>query len=318
MTGSFGEHATADEVLGQRDLSALRVLITGASSGLGLESARALAARGASVMLTVRDAGKAKAALEDVRAKAAPSATVEICELDLASFKSICALSGRLIAEARNFNVIMANAGVMACPQGQTADGFELQFGTNHLGHFLFVNRLVPLLVRNAPARVVVLSSGAHRRGNVDLGDPNFVCTPYDRWVAYGRSKTANALYAVALDKRLRDRGIRACAISPGAVGETALSRHLSQEDLERIRSATGRRPVFKTLTEGAATQLWATAVADADEIGGRYCESCSVAETITDPAATNGVLPYAVDAANAEALWTASEKFVGETFSWA
>ncbi|HTO40805.1 MAG TPA: SDR family NAD(P)-dependent oxidoreductase [Rhizomicrobium sp.] len=317
MPQQFGPHATIDEVLGATDLSARTILITGAASGLGLESARAFAKRGARLMLTVRDAPKAAAAIDSVKALAPDPAAIEVSELDLAAFSSIRAATTSWLDEGRRFNILMANAGVMACPEGRTQDGFETQFGTNHLGHFLLVNRLVPTLIAAAPSRVVILSSGAHRRGEVSLDDPNFAHTPYSPWLAYGRSKTANALFAVALDARLKDKGVRACSISPGAVSETNLSRHMTPQDMERLRKSPGRRPVFKTLAEGAATQVWAAAIAQAETIGGRYCENCAVADTITDPVETNGVMAFATDPARAEALWAASEGFVGERFAW-
>jgi len=316
MTDADGAHTTIDEVLANTDLSAQTILITGAASGLGLKSAQAFAQRGARLVLTVRNAQKAADAFASVRSLAPNPNTIELFELDLAAFASIRKFTTQLLDQKRHFTTLMANAGVMACPEARTEDGFELQFGTNHLGHFLLVNRLVPALLTNTPARVVVLSSGAHRRGEVSLDDPNFERTPYAPWVAYGRSKTANALFAVALDAKLKGRGIRACSISPGAVGETNLSRHMTAEDLERLRSAPGRRPVFKTLAEGAATQAWAT-IAPAETIGSHYLENCAVADIISDPNQTNGVMAFAQDPEKAQSLWAASEGFVGETFNW-
>lgn len=312
---NFGVHTTSEEVLRGADLASRHVLVTGAASGLGLETARALAAHGAHVTMAVRDRSKADAALESVRAAAAAPAAIDLSEIDLGSLASIRAQTAQWLEEKKRFNVIVANAGVMACPPGRTQDGFEMQFGINHLGHFLLVNRLMPLLIANAPARIVFVTSGAHRRADVDLDDPDFARTPYDPWVAYGRSKTANALMAVAFDARFRDRNVRACAASPGAVLETKLTRHLSRETLGRMASGSGRRPTLKTLAEGAATQVWAAVVADADTIGGRYCENCGIAQTVNDPVLTDGVLPYAVDPIRADALWALSEKLVGESF---
>lgn len=313
---NFGVHTTSEEVLRGADLASRHVLVTGAASGLGLETARALAAHGAHVTMAVRDGSKAGAALESVRAAAVAPAAIDLCEIDLGSLASIRAQTAQWLEEKKRFNVIVANAGVMACPPGRTQDGFEMQFGINHLGHFLLVNRLMPLLIANAPARIVFVTSGAHRRADVDLDDPDFARTPYDPWVAYGRSKTANALMAVAFDARFRDRNVRTCAASPGAVLETKLTRHLSRETLARMASGSGRRPTLKTLAEGAATQIWAAAVADADTIGGRYCENCGIAQIVNDPILTDGVLPYAVDPIRADALWALSESLVGETFS--
>jgi NAD(P)-dependent dehydrogenase (short-subunit alcohol dehydrogenase family) len=199
--------------------------------------------------------------------------------------------------------VIIANAGVMACPKGTTADGFETQFGTNHLGHFVFVNRIVPLL--RSPGRIVNLSSAGHRFADVDLEDPNFERTQYQPFVAYGRSKTANILYSVALDRRLKDRGIRAAAVHPGGI-QTELGRHLTPELIAQIMPpSSGGQPSFrfKTIPQGSATSVWTAVVAPAEHIGGRYCEDCHVAELTDDPA-------------RAEALWAKSEAMVRERFA--
>jgi NAD(P)-dependent dehydrogenase (short-subunit alcohol dehydrogenase family) len=315
---AYGWGTTTDELLEGRDLSGQRVLVTGGSAGLGAETARVLAAHGANVVVAVRDLVKAERALAPARADAAPNATIEMCELDLASLNSVRKCADELVAEGKPLNVLIANAGVMACPQGTTVDGFETQFGTNHLGHFVFVNKLVPLLVAGAPSRIVNLSSWGHHMSDVDLDDPGFERTPYDPWTAYGRAKTANVLFAVALDRRLRDRGVRACAVHPGGI-QTELGRHLTPEVMERFRSRFPNRPSertgFKSIPQGAATSVWAAVVADADSIGGRYCEDCNVAEVIDDQL-SQGVMPYAVDPAGADALWTRSEELVGERFA--
>jgi NAD(P)-dependent dehydrogenase (short-subunit alcohol dehydrogenase family) len=315
---AYGWGTTTDELLEGRDLSGQRVLVTGGSAGLGAETARVLAAHGANVVVAVRDLVKAERALAPARADAAPNATIEMCELDLASLNSVRKCADQLVAEGKPLNVLIANAGVMACPQGTTVDGFETQFGTNHLGHFVFVNKLVPLLVAGAPSRIVNLSSWGHHMSDVDLDDPGFERTPYDPWTAYGRAKTANVLFAVALDRRLRDRGVRACAVHPGGI-QTELGRHLTPEVMERFRSRFPNRPSertgFKSIPQGAATSVWAAVVADADSIGGRYCEDCNVAEVIDDQL-SQGVMPYAVDPAGADALWTRSEELVGERFA--
>jgi NAD(P)-dependent dehydrogenase (short-subunit alcohol dehydrogenase family) len=312
---AFGFETTTDELLEGRDLSGQRILITGASAGLGLETARALAAHGATVVMAVRDLAKGERAAEIVRAGAAPGAGVELCQLNLASLASVRACADRLIAEGKPLHVLIANAGVMACPQGTTEDGFETQFGTNHLGHFVFVNRLVPLLLAGAPSRIVALSSRGHHFSDVDLDDPGFEHTPYDSWTAYGRAKTANILFAVALDKRLRDRGVRACAVHPGSI-RTELGRHLTPESMAAL---TSRRPAsaftFKSIPQGAATSVWTAIVADAANIGGRYCEDCHVAEPTDDEPAESGVRRYAIDPARADALWARSEELVGERF---
>jgi len=312
---TFSRETTTNELLEGVSLSGRRVLITGGSAGLGAETARALAAAGAHVVVTARDAAKGERAAAAARAGAAPGARVEVAELDLESLASVRACADRLLGEGRPLHALIANAGVMAAPQGRTRDGFETQFGTNHLGHFVLVNRLVPLLVRGAPARVVVLSSSGHRFADVDLEDPGFTRTPYDPWLAYGRSKTANVLFAVALDRRLAPRGVRACAVHPGGI-RTELSRHLTEQTLQELVSRMARGGVkMKSVEQGAATSVWAAFIADAAEIGGRYCEDCSVAKLTQDAQTSAGVRAYALDPARAEALWRRSEEWVGERF---
>ena len=210
----------------------------------------------------------------------------------------------------------------MRTPFGRTADGFETQFGTNHLGHFVLVNRVASLIAPGG--RLVNVSSAGHRYSDVDLDDPNFERTPYDPIIAYGRSKTANILFAVEFDRRHRARGVRATALHPGGI-MTELGRHLQPGELEatveRINAqhaAEGRPPFqVKTVPQGAATSVWAAFVAPAEEVGGRYCEDCQLSQ-VTDglisPAST-GVRPYAVDPEHAKMLWAKSEELVGERF---
>ena len=306
----FGAQSTTDDVLDDIDLTGRRVLVTGASAGLGVETVRALAARGADIVASARDVAKAETNLS---AAGVDAARVEIREADLASLASVRAFTDGVAAAHDGLDLLIANAGVMACPQGVTADGFETQFGTNHLGHFVLVNRLVPLLAEGG--RIVNLSSAGHRFGGVDLDDPNFESTPYDPWLAYGRSKTANVLFAVELDRRLRDRGVRATAIHPGGI-MTELGRHLTEETLESLqRARAGRRMEFKSIPQGAATSVWAGVVADPAAIGGRYCEDCAVSPVIDDQLTMPGVMAYAVDPERARELWARSEELVGETF---
>ena len=233
MAKVFGSESTADEVLEGVNLSGKRVLVTGVSAGLGVETARSLVAHGATVVGTARDLSKAKRALAE-----AGNPSVELVEADLASLASVRKAAGELLAKGKPFDVIIANAGVMACPQGKTADGFETQFGTNHLGHFVLVNKLVPLL--HPGSRVVTLSSAGHQICDVDIEDPNFERTPYAPFTAYGRSKTANILYAVALDNRLKGRGIRATSVHPGGI-QTELGRHMTPELVEQMMARINR-----------------------------------------------------------------------------
>jgi NAD(P)-dependent dehydrogenase (short-subunit alcohol dehydrogenase family) len=325
MANVFGAASTTDEVLSGVKLQGKRILVTGVSAGIGVETARSLAAHGADVVGAVRDLPKAEVAAAQVRREAAANgATFELIELDLANLKSVRACADKLIAEADPFDLVIANAGVMATPFEHTADGFERQFGTNHLGHFVLVNRIASLL--RPGARLVNLSSAGHRFSKVDLEDPNFGRTAYEPFVAYGRSKTANILFAVAFDQRHRGRGIRATAVHPGVI-QTELTRYMDPAHLEGLREQInkqlveeGRGPlVWKTIPQGAATSVWAGVVASADEIGGKYCENCHVSEVVPDEVVFNpiseGVRGYALDSANAAALWKKSEEMVGESF---
>jgi len=324
-TTSFGATSTADDVLSGVNLKGKRIFVTGVSAGLGVETARSLAAHGAQVIGAARDLNKAKAATEQVRKDAsANGGGFELVELDLANLKSVRACADGLLAKGEAFDVVIANAGVMATPFGHTADGFETQFGTNHLGHFVLVNRIAPL-IRDG-GRLINLSSAGHRYSNVDLEDPNFERTPYEPFVAYGRSKTANILFAVAFDKRHRDRSVRAAAVHPGGI-RTELGRYAEPgriekviEEINRQLAAQGKGPFqWKSIPQGAATSVWAGVVASADEIGGRYCENCHVGKTVPDDvtitAWSEGVRGYALDEKNAEALWKKSEEMVGESF---
>lgn len=320
MNTSFGAASTTDDVLQGVDLSGKRVLVTGASAGLGVETARALAAHGAQVVGAARDLDKARGATEQVRAQAAHGGSLELVQLDLADLKSVRACAEALVADGRPFDLIIANAGVMAPPFGLTANGFETQFGTNHLGHFVLVNRLVPLL--KPGARVVVLSSAGHRFSDVNLDDPNFERTEYTPFGAYGRSKTANVLFAVEFDRRHKANGVRAAAVHPGGI-QTELARYMTPEVTQQMidqinASRVEGAPVFqwKTIPQGAATSVWAGAVASAEAVGGRYCEDCHLAEIVDgDELMRGGVRPYAVDPDHAKALWTKSEEMVGERF---
>jgi NAD(P)-dependent dehydrogenase (short-subunit alcohol dehydrogenase family) len=320
MTKAFGATSTTDDVLEGVSLSGRRVLVTGVSAGLGVETARALAAHGAEVVGAARDLAKAEAATKRVRADAASGGALELIELDLASLASVRACADGLIADGRMFDLVIANAGVMACPFGKTADGFETQFATNHLGHFVLVNRIASLM--KPGSRLVNLSSAGHRYSDVDLDDPSFERMAYDPWIAYGRSKTANVLFAVEFDRRHKASGVAATAVHPGGI-QTELSRHLTREAMQALidrinaaNRASGEPEFrFKTIPQGAATSVWAGAVATADEVGGRYCEDCHVAEIVPDPASRKGVKPYALDSERAKALWAKSEQMVAERF---
>src|ERR1700721_1153114 len=286
---SFEATSTTDEVLSGVNLKGKRILVTGASAGLGVETARSLAAHGAQVVGAARDLNKAKARTEQVQKDAAANGgSFELVELDLANLKSVRHCADHLLAKGEPFDVVIANAGVMATPFGRTADGFETQFGTNHLGHFVLVNRIASLI--RAGGRLINLSSAGHRFSNVDLEDPNFERTPYEPFVAYGRSKTANILFAVAFDRRHRARGVRAAAVHPGAI-QTELGRHMDHSRLQAMidqmnqqLAAEGKGPFqWKTIPQGAATSVWTGVVASADAIGGRYCANVPVGKLHPD-----------------------------------
>lgn len=316
----FDWNSTTDEVLAGLDLRGKRVLITGVSAGLGIETARALATRGAEVVGTARDLNKAYAATADVRTALHEVGSFEIIEMDLASLASIRHRAHVLVAAKKPFDLVIANAGVMATPFGRTVDGFEMQFGTNHLGHFLFVNRIAPLMAPGA--RLVSLASSSHRIAAVDLVDPNFEYKPYSEGLAYSQSKTANVLFAVEFDRRHKARGVRATAVHPGTI-PTELGRHADPvatqkriDELNTMLAAEGKTIIrWKTIPQGAATSVWAGVVASAEEVGGRYCENCHVVEPSTDGSFVDGASPHAFDPETAKALWTKSEELVGEQF---
>lgn len=312
---TFGWASTTDEVLEGVDLTGKRALVTGVSAGLGVETARTLAAHGAAVIGAARDLDKAREATRAIRE--AYGEQLELIGLDLASLARVRAAADALLADGRPLDLVITNAGVMATPFGRTVDGFETQLGTNHLGHFVLVNRIASLMP--AGGRLVVLSSIGHQFGDIDLEDPNFERKPYDSFAAYGAAKTANALFAVEFDRRHKARGVRATAVHPGGI-ITELARHMTEQSIQRMMALTrpqaGETPAgrgFKTVPQGAATTVWA-ATAPADLVGGRYCEDCRVAE-LAETATTSGVRSYALDPERAKAAWAVSEALVGERF---
>lgn len=317
----FGFESTADDVLADKDLSGRTALITGGYSGLGRETARAMAAKGAHVILSGRDETKLAEAAAQIAEET--GAKVDTFACDLASLDSVRKAAAEANERFDKIDLLINNAGVMACDQAQTADGFEMQFGTNHLGHFVLTNHLVPLLEKGEDARIVNLSSRGHHIAPVDFDDPNFESRDYDKWVSYGQSKTANVLFAVGLENRLADKGIHAYSLHPGGI-MTNLSRHMSQQDMadlmERIRKnaeAAGQTPEpFKTIPQGAATTCWAATADELQGAGGLYCENCHVADQ-DDESPSGGVRSYAIDPDNAERLWSISEEMVGETFAY-
>jgi NAD(P)-dependent dehydrogenase (short-subunit alcohol dehydrogenase family) len=288
-----GPETTTDEVLAGVDLHGKVVVVTGVSAGLGVETARALRSAGADVVGTARDPDKARAALAHVPG-------VNVVELDLADLESVAVAAQEIVDRRPRIDVLINNAGVMACPLGRTAQGFELQLGTNHLGHFAFTHALLPLL--NNGSRIVNLSSRGHLRSPMRWDDPHFRDeSTYEKWTAYGQSKTANVLFTVELEKRLSPQGIHAFAVHPGVI-MTELSRHLTEDDSSAVMSRL-TNIVFKDIPQGAATEVWAATSPLLAGRGGLYLEDCGVAD-VTPGDGSAGYAPYAMDPAEAARLW--------------
>jgi NAD(P)-dependent dehydrogenase (short-subunit alcohol dehydrogenase family) len=309
---AFGFDSTTEDVLDGVDLTGRVVVITGASTGIGLETARALAAVGAEIVLAGRNAEKHAAAMATIRA-AVPEAELSHVELDLRSLDSARA-AGRAIAAAHpRIDLLINNAGVMYTPFERTADGFELQFGINHLGHFVFTNHVLEAVLAASPARIINLSSGGHQSSDIVWDDPNCNARPYDKFAAYGQAKTANILFSVELDRRLAGRGVHAYAVHPGMI-VTELGRYMTREDMALLRerisatgAATGAPMTYKSIPQGAATTVWAATAPELVDHGGTYLADCAVCETHA---------PWARDGASAKRLWALSESLVGETFT--
>ena len=317
----FGFSSTADEVLEGKDLSGRTALITGGYSGLGKETARAMAAKGAHIILSGRDAGKLDDAAREIAD--ATGAKVETLVCDLASLESVRVAAKEANERFDKIDLLINNAGVMAPPLERTAEGFELQFGTNHVGHFLLTNLLMPLVEKGDRPRIVNLSSRGHHFDHVHFDDPNYEQRDYEKWAAYGQSKTANILFSVGLEQRLGDRGVHAYALHPGGI-QTNLGRHMTEEDMtwmmnriKKMAEKSGEEPQgFKTIPQGAATTCWVATTDELEGAGGVYCEDCHVANQ-DDEDTTGGVKSYAIDPENADRLWAMSEEMVGETFAY-
>jgi len=322
----YGSSTTTDEVLHGVDLTGRRFVVTGAASGLGRESARALAAHGASVTLLARSAERAAGAVSEVGALV-PGADLEPGVVDLADLASIRAFADSYLAGHDAIDVLINNAGVMACPFSHTADGFEMQFGTNHLGHFLLTALLAPAILSGNAPRVVTLSSAGHSRSDVDLADPNFETSEYSPWVAYGRAKTANALFARELARRGGPRGLLSFSVHPGGIF-TDLGRHLTEDLMNEMAEFARERAaahagaggpesgiVWKSVEAGAATQIWGATAAELADHNGAYLADCGLGVLGANPG-VNGFMPYLLDDDHAEALWVMSEKLVGTDFT--
>jgi NAD(P)-dependent dehydrogenase (short-subunit alcohol dehydrogenase family) len=307
----FGETSTVDDVLSGLDLCGKTFLITGASAGLGLEAARGLAAHGAGLILAARASDKFQSVAAALR-RQFPASAIDAVDIDLADLVSVRE-AGRIIASRhKRIDAQINNAGVMACPLQYTAQGYEWQFGVNHVGHFLLTQWLQPLLMAASPARVVVLSSGGHKYGGLDFDDLNFKRREYNKWLSYGQSKTANALFAVALSQHWGPR-VLANAVHPGAI-ITELGRHLQKEDIDFLMQQSPRagKLTYKQPAAGAATEVWAATTATLQGRGGLYLEDCGIADVASD-ASEKGYLPYALDPVAAERLWQISLDLVAD-----
>lgn len=312
---NFGAKTTADEVVEGIDLSNKTVVITGTSAGLGIETARVMAKAGATVLMAARDAQKNAQAIAAIRA-AVPTAKLQPIALDLSNLASVRKAAAEILAICPRIDILINNAGVMACPLARTADGFEMQFGTNHIGHFLLTCLLMPALKAAPAARIVNLSSGGHRISPVDFDDPNFEHRPYNNWLAYGQAKTANTLFSVGLSKRLQKFGITANAVHPGGI-QTELGRHLTADDLAMLAQWSDQGLEYKTPAQGAATSVWAAVAPELATVSGKYLEDCHIGVPDDTAMSLAGYAAHALDPQAAEQLWALSEKLVGQTFNF-
>ena len=309
LGSGFGAESTAREVLAGRGLDGMLAIVTGGYAGVGLETTRALAAAGATVIVPARTPDKARAALAGLE-------RIELEALDLADLKSVDAFAARFLSSKRALPLLLNNAGIMATPFERDARGFESQLATNHIGHFQLTLRLWPALVQARGARVVALTSAGHRRAGIDFADPHFEHREYDKWIAYGQSKTANALFALALDRRGEPHGVRAFSVHPGAI-VTDLMRHMSPEEQESTVTRFQQLAKMKNVEQGAATSLWCATSPQLSGMGGVYCENADIARAVpADYPGVDGVRPWATDPEAAEQLWTLSERWTGLRFA--
>ena len=316
ITSPFGAKSTAREVVAGHDLSGRVAIVTGAATGIGVETARALAEAGAEVIIAARKPELGEEVANQINEEVGMK-RVSFGMLDLSSLEAVRHFAHRW--GDRRLNLLINNAGVMACPLSRTVDGLEMQIGTNHFGHFLLSVLLAPNLVDGAEhsghrSRLVSLSSIGHRRSPVNFEDPNYLTRPYDKWEAYGQAKTANSLFAVGFDKRFRDKGVNANAVMPGGI-MTPLQRHLPIEEqraLGWIDEAGKPRDGFKTTEQGAATSVWAAVGDELEGVGGLYLEDCNQAVPWSKEQPWVGVMPHALDPEAAERLWALSVETTG------
>lgn len=312
IASPFGYRSTALEVVEGIDLAGKTALVTGGYSGLGTEVVRALAAADARVIVAARRPDKAAEDLAGVTGQ------VEIIALDLSDPTPIDAFASEVAARTNQLHIVIGNAAIMANPLTRDARGYESQFATNHLGHFQLIARLWPLLAASGSARVISVASIGHRLNGLSVEDPNFEHRPYDKWLAYGQAKSANALFALQLDKLAAAKGVRAFSVHPGGIA-TPLQRHLTMDEQKAMGwydEAGTLNPLFKTTAEGAATSVWCATSPLLDGMGGHYCEDCNIGAMAGDPPPrASGVWPHIRDEALAEALWAKSEELTGVAF---
>jgi len=313
---AFDASTTAEQVVGDMDLNGKVIVVTGASAGLGLETARVLAKAGALVVMAGRDADKNRRAADSIRAEA-PGAKIETEAFDLSELVSVRAAAARILKAHPKVDVLINNAGFVGGPLVYTAEGCEKHFAANHVGPFVLTNLLVPALKAAAPSRIVVLSSNGHRVPAFDFDDLRFEKRQYNHWTAYAQSKRANVLFAVALAKRLEPFGVTVNVLHPGVI-RTEVFRDVTPDEEKMVTdySETHGSPV-KSIPQGAATQVWAAVGPDLAGVTGRFLEDCQFAPLDDSPMSASGVLPEALDPASAERLWAMSEKIVGQRFAW-
>jgi NAD(P)-dependent dehydrogenase (short-subunit alcohol dehydrogenase family) len=308
IKSGFGRDSTASDVLAGIDLSGKFAIVTGGYSGMGLEITRALSAAGAKVLVPARRPAQAREALAGL-------AAVEVDELDLGDLESVKRFAKRVVDRGRSVDILINNAGIFACPETRIGPGWEAQFATNHLGHFALTNAIWPLLTAGGGARVVMVSSGAHKIAPVNFDDLQLE-HGYDKYLAYAQSKTANVLFAIHLDALGRDSDVRAFAVHPGAVISPA-QRHLTREEMVTqgwIDADGTPADWFQSTEQGAATATWAATSPALAGKGGLFCEECDVAALTPpgSPKAIEGVDGYAIDPEIAERLWAVSAQLTG------